>query len=72
MSTRREKATKAFERGIRTDSPGEREACRRACLRLLARELGITFDPDERIDPVERWGVQGAYQTVIPESTSLF
>jgi hypothetical protein len=48
MSTRREKATKAFERGIRTDSPGE------------------------RIDPVERWGVQGAYQTVIPESTLLF
>jgi hypothetical protein len=58
MSTRIEKAAKAFERGMRTDSAGEREACRRACLRLLAKELGVTFDPDERVDPIERWGLR--------------
>jgi len=58
VSTRLDKATKAFELGIRTDSPGEREACRRGCLRLIARELGVTFDPDERVDPVEQWGLR--------------
>ena len=58
MGTRLEKATKAFERGIGTNFPGEREACRRACLRLIAAELGVTFDPDVKIDPVELWGVK--------------
>jgi len=58
MSTRLNKATRAFERGIRTDNLGEREACRRGCLRLIAKELGVTFDPDEKIDPAERWGMR--------------
>jgi hypothetical protein len=64
MSTRLDKATKAFERGMTTTFAGEREACRRASLRLIASELGIAFDPATRIDPVKEWGLKVERQEI--------
>ena len=58
MSDKLDIATKAFNRGLSISFAGEREACRRACLRLIASELGVAFDPDKRIDASKEWGVR--------------
>ena len=57
MSTRMNTASKAFNLARHTTHAGEREAALRGCLRLVAAELGVEFNPERKINPVEQWGV---------------
>ena len=53
-----DKEDKIFERFLSTNYKGERESCRRAFLRIVAKRLGMKFDPEKRIDPVKEWGIK--------------